>query len=1193
MMPAAHPGGGLVRALAASLAFAGALLFGAPGPLYADVTQETRQVDFTGVEGTDARGISFARLVFEAGAVRPYNIGIDGNQVILLFERPVGGNLKPIVRALQTHVVSARVSAHGRIVALKLRGEYRTGQTTVDGALLVDLIPLKAPAKPPVRTAKRKAKKVPPQVSATTSDMIWKKAIERAISGSPSKKPLPKVTMMPKLPRAAREAQTKARAPLKQKVADANRKPGDAGAKVAAGAAAADALAGIEPAAGGSITIDLPPAGKTDGALKPEEGKAAESRAPAKMVPEKKDVANSGTASGSGVTIPLEPVEKPKARLVEPAGTLEMKPVAKAAPETLPKGIPRVESRKSAPPPAEPPQSVPPRSLPTKSEPPKAMPSEGPPPDGPIRVRFAREHGAAAFSLFFDWNRATPAAVFRRSDFLWIVFGERAEMDFNAAQADGRPIAESLEVIKTASGTVVRLALDRPFTPFVRQNGHVWEVAMMRGQADPIRPMRVLTETGSDGGGKVVVYSGPASPPVRIPDAENGGDLMVVPVTTESSGVISDRDYPEFRILATAQGVAFRVQSKKLQIANTADGIAISADGGLQVSRNGGDGNGPVRPLPAATPIFQYATWRKGGTERFNEIKQQLQAAVATAKEDAQGARRLDLARFYFSYGLATEALGALNLIDPRDPVALDPSFSVLRGAAAVMANSMKDAEQDLFPSRLDGHPELALWRGSLRAYQGDWAGANRQFSLAGDLFRTYAEPYRTRFILQAAEAAINVRDHVQATRYLALIDESELSRPDKIRLALLRGQVQKAEGAVKDALKSWAEVIDSREGRSRVLAVLARIDLLTGQGKMSSGEAIEVLERLRFTWRGDDLEFETLRRLGRYYTLERKHKLALLSWRRAVTFYPDHADAPALRQKMQDTFTALFRDGMADELPPLVAVALFEEFRELVPATADGARMVRDFAERLVTVDLLNRAGDLLEKQIPLDAGSATGALVGARVAEIRMKDGQPIRALSALDKSRADGLAKPLADRRRYLRVSALTASGKSGKALELLSGDTTRKANVLRADIHWRKQDWKQAAFAFGMIAAGIEPEGGEPLPEGEAQLVLGWAAALALSDDRRGLQALRRRFDAVMEAGPHKDTYRIFAAAITGPVTDYEAVITRLREVDHFEAFLETYRKESEKAAKETAAGAAATPPPAAGAKPGGQQARVTN
>lgn len=1156
--------------LAALFALTAALLAGAAGPLRADIARDTGQIDFTGVEGIDARGISFARLVFEAGAIRPYNIGIDGNQVILLFERPVGGNLKPIVRALQTHIVSAKISAHGRIVALKLRGEYRTGQTTVDGALLVDLIPLKAPAKPPVRTAKRKAKKAPPKVSATTSDLIWQKAIERAITGSATKKPRPKVTMMPKLPKAAREAGTKARAPQKQKIAGADRKPGSAGAKGAAGSAVADALAGIEPAAGGSITIELPPAGKIDGALKPEEGESAESRVLAKKVPEKKDVAKSGTASGSGVTISLKPVEEPKARPVKPA--------VKAAPGALPKGTPKLKPRKSAMPPA---------------EPPRAMPTEGPPPDGPIRVRFAQGHGAAAFSLFFDWNRATPAAVFRRSDFLWIVFGERAEMDFNAARADGQSIAESLEVMETASGTVVRLALDRPFTPFVRQDGHVWEVVMMRGQADPIRPMRVLTESGSSGGGKVVVYSGPASPPVRIPDPENGGDLMVVPVTAESSGVISDRDYPEFRILATAQGVAFRVQSKKLQIANTADGIVVSADGGLQVSRNGGDGNGPVRPLPVATPIFQYDTWRKGRAERFNEIKQQLQAAVATAKEDAQGARRLDLARFYFSYGLATEALGALNLIDPRDPVALDPSFSVLRGAAAVMANSMKDAERDLFPSRLDGHPELALWRGSLRAYQGDWAGANRQFGLAGDLFRAYAEPYRTRFILQAAEAAINVRDHVQATRYLGLIDESKLSRPDKIRLALLRGQIQKAEGAVKDALKSWAEVIDSREGRSRVLAVLARIDLLTGQGKMSSGEAIEVLERLRFTWRGDNLEFETLRRLGRYYTLERKHKLALLSWRRAVTFYPDHADTPAISQKMRDTFMALFRDGMADELPPLVAVALFEEFRELVPATADGARMVRDFAERLVAVDLLNRAGDLLEKQIPTSEGTAAGAMAGARVAEIRMKDGQPIRALSALDKSRADGLAKPLADRRRYLRVSALTASGKSDEALELLSGDTTREANVLRADIHWRKQDWKQAAFAFGMIASGIELEDGEPLAEGEAQLVLGWAAALALSDDRKGLQALRRRFDAVMDAGPHKDTYRIFAAAITGPVTDYEAVITRLREVDHFQAFLETYRKESEKAAKEGAAGAAATPPPGAEARPGGQQARIAN
>lgn len=1107
-----------LRAAVAALA-----LFMAWAPVSA--AAGSTETEVAGYASKDAGGRQFARIVFDRAAPKPYNIGLDGRELILLFEQPVQGSFAALGKSLRLHVRRVRVTAKGRVVALTLRTEYLLTQATVEGALLIDLTPLKPV--PPLKTgtARRKIKKPKPRISATTSGDVWERAIRKAMKIAPrsgAKKKLPKITMMPPKPAP--------RPVPKVKVADEGKR-----------------LAGIEPAAGTGLVIELPPSPRTTPVKKPV--------AKAKPAGKKPDPV---VRAPDPMLIPPPAMQPP----VAPPGPGESGALAGNSNNGSTGNI-------GAPPPA-----------------------AEPPPGGPVRVRFSAGRANSAFSLHFDWPRPTTAAVFRRSGYLWVVFGAREDMEFSAALATGGTTAAALEQVGHQGGTVVRLALDRPLTPYVRRKGNVWTVEMMRAVADPVWPMRVVTEPEAAGGARVLVFTAGAGAAIGLPDPGGGGEIRVVPVAAVSSGVISDRDYPQFRILATAQGIAVRVKSSDVRLTPGRDAVAIGAAGGLKVAGGGASRNYP-RALSPKKPIFEYAKWRRGGFDRFTENKQRMQAEVASSRDSERPAKRLELAQFYFANGFAAEALGALNLIDPNSGTAKDPKFRLLRGAAAVMANNARTAAGDLYPSELEGHPELALWRGGLRAFQGNWVEANREFGRAGDMFRRYAEPYRTRFILQAARASLAVRDHVQATHYLDLMNEKSMSRPQRTELKLIRGMIQKAEGSVKDALKSWAEVIDTRQGPSRVQAVLERIDLLTEQGKVSPGEAIDVLERLRFTWRGDALEFETLRRLGRYYTVARQHKMALLSWRRAVRFFPDHPDTPALKAKMRQTFTALFRDGMADQLPPLTAVALFEEFRSLVPGDADGARMVRDFVERLVAVDLLNRAGDILEKQLTVIPAGRGRATVGVRLAEIRLLDAQPARALTALDGSRSADLPTVLADRRRQVGARALIDTEKYDKALALLSGDLSREAAVLRGDIHWRRQDWKQAAAAFGLIAATIEPAAGSPLTEAESQLVLGWAASLALSEDRRGLTALRRRFDGVMEAGAHKDTYRVFASAISGPVTDYKAVITRLRAIDHFQAFIDAYRKEAEEAAKKAAAmklsKAGEAPPPAS--KVPGQQAQT--
>ncbi len=64
------------------------------------------------------------------------------------------------------------------------------------------------------------------------------------------------------------------------------------------------------------------------------------------------------------------------------------------------------------------------------------------------------------------------------------------------------------------------------------------------------------------------------------------------------------------------------------------------------------------------------------------------------------------------------------------------------------------------------------------------------------------------------------------------------------------------------------------------------------------------------------------------------------------------------IQQEAAKSFDTLFLAGKGDALPAIDALGLFYDFRELTPiGSARGDEMIRKLAERLVSVDLLDRA--------------------------------------------------------------------------------------------------------------------------------------------------------------------------------------------------------------------------------------------
>ena len=175
--------------------------------------------------------------------------------------------------------------------------------------------------------------------------------------------------------------------------------------------------------------------------------------------------------------------------------------------------------------------------------------------------------------------------------------------------------------------------------------------------------------------------------------------------------------------------------------------------------------------------------------------------------------------------------------------------------------------------------------------------------------------------------------------------------------------------------------------------------------GDMPRKDVVDQLETLTTVWRGDETEVEGLKLLAHLYTEDKRYRDAFHVMRAAMLAHPNSDLTRQIQDEAAATFESLFLDGKGDAMPPIEALALFYDYRELTPIGRRGDEMIRKLADRLVAVDLLDQAAELLQHQVDHRLHGAARAQVATRLAVVYLMNRKPKRALAALRASRADG--------------------------------------------------------------------------------------------------------------------------------------------------------------------------------------------
>ena len=861
----------------------------------------------------------------------------------------------------------------------------------------------------------------------------------------------------------------------------------------------------------------------------------------------------SGRPPGAQAALPPQP----QAQSAQPSS---LRPVQPAAPPAAPMVA------AAAPAPEPPPAAVPPVAAfaaPASDKPAEATNPPGAavraagsprnPTPGAIGVELARDGGN--LRLTFPFKTSVPSAVFHRADTLWVVFDASVNMDLSALDNEATRTIRGYNFSHSDNADIVRLKLDRPHLTSIVADGTVWTLEIGDSVLEPPHPLEASRNILGPNRASISVAFDEPQHVHRLTDPEVGDQLLVVTGYGPERGFINNEDFIELRVLASTQGVVVEPIADDVAVNIAPDKVVIDRPSGLTLSPAS---QTLLHGRNSRVLTFDSQIWGSDREGSFIVRQADLINAAAQAPETKRMNPRLNLARFYLARDMYPEAKGVLDVALSADKQASENgSAIVLRAVAEVMMDRPEDALKDLADPAVGDQHDAPLWRALAYSLQGQWARARQGFKSVEAAVATLPIELQRVALMDEMRSAVEVGDFDGASAVLN--DFQTIGVPHELQpeLAVMMGRLDEGLGRTEDALAAYRAAADSWDRPAAAQGRLRETLLQFAQGDLKRDDVISQLESLTTVWRGDETEIEALKVLAHLYTEEGRYRDAFYVMRSAMASHPNSAMTRQIQDEAAATFDALFLTSKGDSMPPIDALALFYDFRELTPVGSRGDEMIRRLADRLVAVDLLDQAADLLQYQVDHRLQGAARAQIATRLAVIYLMNRKPDRALAVLRGTRVANVSDELRNQRLLLEGRALSDTGRPDLALEVIADLDGREATRLRSDILWSAKRWDESAEQIELMY-GDRYKDFKPLSDVEQQDILRAEIGYALSSDAIGLARFRGKYAAKMAETPDAHVFDVVSAPLGSSGDQFAAIAHAATSIDTLDGFLRDMR-----------------------------------
>lgn len=761
--------------------------------------------------------------------------------------------------------------------------------------------------------------------------------------------------------------------------------------------------------------------------------------------------------------------------------------------------------------------------------------------------------------IAFPFDKDTPAAVFRRGEMVWLVFDTPVKINKPDLGGGFGDIAKDFEIHGSGETQIVRIPLSVDRLATLGSQGRSWVLSLGDVLLAPTEPIALTPRRDVHGLYEVTANLERPYKVHQIHDPEVGDVLDVVTAFPPARGAVRRFDYVDFSALPSVQGLVVAPSHADVEVGIDKAVAVIRSASGLHIS---------PPDQARATDTREQAARRVGFIDlskfvelRPDHLRKRIEAGIqtaASAQGDARRAARFDLVDLYLANRLPQEALGVIDVMKAAATGKQKPDgkLAVAEAAADVLAHRPADALRILNSKVLSAQGDALMWRTIAKAEAGDYAGARSDALSSEPVYSGYPAFIQTRYLLSAVRAAVETGDPALAERYLAKVDFGGLSRDDASRDVLLQARADETAGRYANALDTYGQVIGMDVRPTTAEAVYRTLKILDRLGKLDVEKGANTLAGQEMIWRGGPLEAKMQKFLAELYIRQHKYRLAFETARQAGKAHGDDPAVVALMQEVHATFAQLFLDGGADRMDPVAALSLYYDFRELTPPGARGDDMVRKLAQRLVKVDLLDQAAELLNYQVANRLKGAARAQVAADLAAIEIANRAPEKALRVLGQTRLSDLPPGLERQRRILEARALIDAGRYDLALDLITAMKGRDVDLLRIDANWKAKRYDKAGEILESVYSGDQPP--KELPQAARMNIVKAAVAYVLAGDTLGVSRVRDTFSAMMSKTPEWPMFDFVTGRISVTSTKFKEIAAQVAGMDSLDAFLTAYR-----------------------------------
>jgi hypothetical protein len=759
-------------------------------------------------------------------------------------------------------------------------------------------------------------------------------------------------------------------------------------------------------------------------------------------------------------------------------------------------------------------------------------------------------------SIEFATDRKTAAAILRRGGKLWIIFDNRSRYgtkiyDKRSADSASREIVDNWEEETTADqvNTYITAVAEGPMEITTQMVGNVWMIkikATSRDHNPHSKDLKVVSEPAGTPYPYVAVRTGSTnSHIITVHDPHVGDKFTVLPIDQENISVQRNYEFVDFKVLQTFQGVAVQHNADNIE-ANFADNsLRITANSGLnigkkvlqkeQVRYEQEDASNKFADYLFSSDNILILTNLVPPKVHFYKMEGKMRSAFReTEIVDRKSNAMASLAMLYLANDMYAEGVTLMNELKVYSPK-FASTYQVKVAAAVLhyMKEEYKEAADimnglDITDVPVVMREEAEFWKAilnnkvNIRNYHkvdlvSLWLNQKR-------FIRGYTDSIKYKLGLDIVSNAMAKEAYQDADPVLDRLLKMDLL-PDhkKNTIFYTTAKFHQARREEKEALEFYdkciADISDTyNRSRCRFAKALYQKEL----GAMDPKPYAKELSIIAQIWRGDELEREVLKKLGEAYYDQKDYLNALRTWQNIVEYSPNTRDAIVYTRFIGETFYDFYTTDLGQGANPLQALAMFYEFKHLVPIGAKGDKIISTFIDNLIKLNLIDRAAALLEHQIKNRLYGFEREAAINKLAKIYISKGEQKPAIQALLQGYSlEALPDNIQQERRWIKAQALFMDDQGNRAMELLQDDNSLEADEIRADIFWKQQEWRDFASNAEPKVYKLRDQPAQVLNKADAYNILRLATAYIMLDRKDLLKDLFEDFQDRMPTGKYSE------------------------------------------------------------------------